>query len=164
MPDNQLTTVESSYIPASIASVRKLFATLLRWEIESEPAETAADFEPTRDISGIIAFTGELNGTIVISFDSEVVFCAVEALLGDKPSELTDDAVDTVAELTNMVAGGIKEQLPFEEIKLGMPATVSGVGHNVKFDSGAIIERTQIITPAGSLSMQIAVRSGNSSR
>lgn len=160
MLDTCQTVLESSYIPATLASVRKVFATLLRWEVEAEPKESGVHFEPAGDVSGIIAFTGVLNGTIVISFDKEIAFAAVEALLGDKPTEITGDVCDAVAELANMVAGGVKDQLEFDDIQLGMPATVSGTGHCVKFDSGASVERALIKTPGGCLTIQIAVRPG----
>ncbi len=152
--------LENSYLPAAVYSVKNVLATLLRWNIESTEEDPDSVFTSGRDISGIIAFTGVLNGTIVISFDKEVAFFAVEALLGEKPTEINNDVSDTVAELSNMVAGGVKEYIKIEEITLGMPATVSGAGHNVLFDSAATIERTLVTTPVGCLTIQIAVRPG----
>lgn len=153
--------LEPTYLPAAISSVKNVLATLLRWTINAEAEEPGSAFEPGRDISGIIAFTGVLNGTIVISFDKEVAFCAVEALLGDKPTVINSDVGDTVAELSNMVAGGVKEFIKLEDITLGMPATISGTGHSVFFDSGATVERTLVKTPVGCMTIQIAVRRGN---
>ncbi len=152
--------LEKSYLPAAISSARILFSTLLNWQIQPEIEERTEEFATGLDISGIIGFTGVLRGTIVISFDEAVTFAAVQAFLGELPTEITADVFDTVAELANMIAGGVKEHMEIEEIALGMPTTVGGHGHTIVFDTGAAVERVGFHTPAGRVLIQIAVRSG----
>ncbi len=160
MKDSPL-LLEESYKPAAVASARTLFSTLLGWQVEPYVEDTVGELAPGLDISGIIGFTGVLRGTIVISFEQAVTFAAVHALLGDTPTEITSDVCDTVSELANMIAGGVKEHLKIEEIALGMPTTVSGQGHTIVFDTGAEVERVGFQTPAGRVIIQIAVRRGS---
>ncbi len=152
------TTLLESYAPAAISSAQTLFATLLGWDIEPTIEDRNGGFSPGLDISGIIGFTGVLRGTIVISFDEAVTFSAVEALLGEKPTEITSDVCDTVSELANMIAGGVKDYIKIEEIALGMPTTVSGEGHTIVFDTDTQVDRVGFNTPAGRVFIQIAVR------
>ena len=161
MPTTLPVQLEASYIPAAVASARTLFSTLLGWQVEPYQEESIGEFSPGLDISGIIGFTGLLRGTIVISFDQEVTFSAVEALLGDRPTDITSDVCDTVSELANMIAGGVKDHIKIEEIALGMPTTVSGEGHTIVFDSGSEVERVGFHTPVGRVFIQIAVRRGS---
>ena len=161
MPQAYPVQLAESYVPAAAASAHTLFSTLLGWQVEPYQEETTGEFSTGLDISGIIGFTGVLRGTIVISFDQEVTFAAVEALLGDRPSDITLDVCDTVSELANMIAGGVKDFIKIEEIALGMPTTVSGEGHTIVFDSGSEVERVGFHTPAGRVFIQIAVRRGS---
>jgi chemotaxis protein CheX len=153
--------LESTYIPAAVASARTLFSTLLGWQVDPQIEERSDEFMAGLDISGIIGFSGLLRGTIVISFEQGVTFAAVQALLGETPTEITSDVCDTVAELANMIAGGVKDHVRIEEIALGMPTTVSGHGHTIVFDTGAEVERVSFATPAGKVLLQIAVRGGS---
>ncbi len=161
MTTNTPVQLESTYIPAAVASARTLFSTLLGWQVEPEIEPSSGELTPGLDISGIIGFTGVLRGTIVISFDKQVTFAAVNAFLGDTPTEITSDVCDTVAELANMIAGGVKDHVQIEEIALGMPTTISGQGHRIVFDTGAEVERVSFSTPAGKVLLQLAVRSGS---
>lgn len=161
MPATAPVQLEETYLPAAVSSARTLFSTLLGWQVEPDTEEKIGEFAPGLDISGIIGFTGVLRGTIVISFDEAVTFAAVASLLGEKPTEINSDVCDTVSELANMIAGGVKDHIKIEEIALGMPTTVSGQGHTIVFDTGAEVERVGFRTPAGRVFIQIAVRRGS---
>lgn len=161
MPNSAQVQLEASYVPAVVSSARTLFSTLLGWELQPQIDHAVGEFTPGLDVSGIIGFTGLLRGTIVISFEQTVTFAAVKALLGDMPTEINADVCDTVSELANMIAGGVKDHMQIEEIALGMPTTVSGHGHSIQFDTDSEVESVRFQTPAGLVFIQIAVRRGS---
>ncbi len=153
--------LEQTYVPAVVASAKTLFSTVLGWQVDPQLDRSSREMTSGLDISGIIGFTGVLRGTIVISFEQAVTFAAVHAFLGETPTTISSDVLDTVAELANIFAGGVKEHLEIEQIALGMPTAVSGHGHTIVFDTGAEVERVVFPTPAGKVIIQIAVGRGS---
>ncbi len=161
MSTNSPVQLEATYLPAAVSSAPHFIL---------NPARLAGRTVCRRHDWRICARFGYLwnhriHGRIARHnrdhFDEAVTFAAVESLLGEKPTEIDSDVCDTVSELANMIAGGVKDHIKIEEIALGMPTTVSGQGHAIVFDTGAQVERVGFRTPVGRVLIQIAVRRGS---
>jgi chemotaxis protein CheX len=85
------------------------------------------------DVSGIVGFTGETNGTVFITFDEPCIVKVVSNMFGEEINEINDEIKDAVGELTNMISGQARREL--EEIgKLfqgSIPSVVSGKNHEL---------------------------------
>jgi len=147
-----------SYIPVFVDSTSAVLSTMLGWKATASET-TIVDATPMLfDITGIIGFGGALQGTIVISVEKEVAFAASEIFLGDRPTQVDNDVRDLVAELANMIAGGAKERIGLAAIALGLPTSVSGDGHVVNLDRGAVVECVCFECPDGRISVMVAIR------
>ncbi len=63
-------------------------------------------------VSGIIGMAGEnVDGMMVISFDEPCVLSIVSKMLSETFTELNNDVIDAVGEITNMICGGSKKEL-----------------------------------------------------
>jgi len=85
------------------------------------------------DVSGVVGFTGETNGTVFITFDEACIVKVVSNMFGEELNEINDDIKDAVGELTNMISGQARKEL--EEIgkvfQGGIPSVVSGKNHEL---------------------------------
>lgn len=115
-------------------ATKRTFSAMLDWEVEYK-----ADADPTAppaDISGIVGLSGEVTGSIVLILPEAMAITATSGLIGDQLEELNGDVVDTIGELTNIIAGGAKSRFE-KNINLSLPTVVTGPTHRVAYDSQA---------------------------
>jgi chemotaxis protein CheX len=141
-----------------IESTQAVFSMMLGCKVVPGTPLQIFDFKSSHDISGIIGFSGALQGTVVISLDQEVAFSASEVFLGDRPVAINDEVIDMVGELANMIGGNAKERMPLAGISLGLPTVISGKGHCVSFEPGALVELMPFETPWGPLTVEVGLR------
>jgi chemotaxis protein CheX len=78
-------------------------------------------------VSGIIGVSGKGVGTIVLSMQPNVAIKAASAMLMmDDITEVTDDVLDAVGEVTNMVCGGAKAKLAQYSLSMSLPNILCG--------------------------------------
>ena len=87
------------------------------------------------DVTGIIGMAGEkVSGTMAISFEQTTILYAVSKMLMEEFTQINQDVVDAVGEITNMICGGTKKDLAEAGYKFDMaiPMIISGKGVEVK--------------------------------
>ena len=93
------------------------------------------------DVSGIISISSEsFNGTFAISL-SEAIFCAIaKNMLGEECLAITDQNVDLVGELANMILGQAKIELGQlgYAVQMAIPTCVWGKDHKIKQFGGGM--------------------------
>ena len=93
------------------------------------------------DVSGIIPISSEsFNGTLAISL-SEPIFCGIaKNMLGEECPAITEQNVDLVGELANMILGQAKVELGQlgYAIRMAIPSCVWGKDHKIKHFGGGI--------------------------
>jgi chemotaxis protein CheX len=150
--------MSSEYMPHFVESTKAIFRTILGWDIKIASRDQGKEFRSGHDVSGIIAFAGGVQGTIVLSIDKQAAFEATKVFTGEWPSSINNDVRDMVAELANMIGGRAKELINIEEIALGLPTSVSGSDHVVSFNAIAEVESVRFRSPGGIISIQIAMQ------
>jgi chemotaxis protein CheX len=127
--------MRAEYINPFIEATVGVFKTMLSCDVSRTGLTLNDTFCPQFDITGIIGLSGKAHGDVVISFQRDVALCATEALLGTKYREINADVVDTVGELTNMIAGNAKTGLAELEMSLALPTVIVGKNHSIRFPS-----------------------------
>lgn len=161
MPHVAYECISKHMIQPFIDSAQSVFSTMLG----SDCSPVSVDGIPvprTFDVSGIISFSGAIQGTAVISFEKEVVLSIADALLGTRPTSIDDDVRDMVGELANMIGGNSKERLVSTEVSLGLPTVVTGRGHEVSFEPGAQVCGILFDTRFGPMAIEIGMRAPKS--
>ena len=86
------------------------------------------------DVSGVIGFTGETNGTVSVTFDDQCILKIVSNMFGEEMTEINHEIADAVGELTNMISGQARKEL--EEIgkkyQAAIPTVVTGKNHTLE--------------------------------
>lgn len=111
------------------AATNEVFSTMLG--MEASFAEHYVE-EPgqglTMGVIGIIGLVGEWTGTAVISCSSPLACKIAGTLFMQEYSSVTDEVLDAVAEMTNMIIGNLKNSLEqsLGQMGLSIPAVVFG--------------------------------------
>lgn len=86
------------------------------------------------DVSGVIGFTGEANGTLSITFDELCILKIVSSMFGEEMTEINEEIADAVGELTNMISGQARKEL--EEVgkkyQAAIPTVITGKNHKLE--------------------------------
>jgi len=82
------------------------------------------------DVSGVIGFSGDAAGCVVLSFPTDVACRIATAFAGIDIDENHEDFADAIGELTNMVAGNAKTQFDGLSISISLPSVIMG-GHTI---------------------------------
>ena len=123
------------FINPFIDSATNVFETMLGCTVTRTGLKLNEHFTPEYDITGIIGLSGKASGNVVISFEQKLALKATEALLGEAVSTMNDDVIDTVGELTNMIAGHAKTGLEEMEMVIALPTVIVGQNHSIRFPS-----------------------------
>jgi len=115
------TLIQETFVQAA----RNVSQTMLR----REASFVGRSIEPAPgknyEVIGNVGFAGEANGIVYLCFSDEFAFHAASLLLGMSRGEVEmhgpDVVKDAIGELTNMTAGGFKNQL----CDLGFPCKLT---------------------------------------
>jgi chemotaxis protein CheX len=87
------------------------------------------------DISGIMNFSGKIEGSVVVSFNEDLAQEIVGRILGLAPETITSDELkDGVGEIINIISGNAKANLSTTEFghEISLPTVVTGPGHEIR--------------------------------
>ncbi|MAY74051.1 MAG: chemotaxis protein CheX [Phycisphaerae bacterium] len=148
-----------NYIAPFVASIKNVFSTMLQLEVNVGEPKLKSASEPTHDVSGIIAMSGEVEGTITLSFELNAATAIVALFCGDKLDPSSPDYVDAVGELVNMVSGGAKAKFPQGgSVSISCPSVIVGAGHTVQTRSDTPCVLIPCTTDCGELTIEVAIR------
>lgn len=122
--------VNPTLIKAFVKSTKNVFNTMVGIEIELGKPDIKIDPTPSYDVSGIVGFSGDVAGSVVVSFCNDTAVTLVEAFCGEKLNSNSEDFVDAIGELCNMIAGNAKKEFGLTA-NIGIPTVIIGHNHTV---------------------------------
>jgi chemotaxis protein CheX len=129
------TVMRLQYINPFVSALSNTFRTMLSCELHHGELKPADGNHPRYELSGIIGITGGAVGTLVLNLSRKVALHAASTLLMMESTEIDDDVIDAVGELTNIVAGRAKSELEDYRLSIGLPNVICGSGYKVRFPS-----------------------------
>jgi chemotaxis protein CheX len=124
--------VDIKYIEPFINAANNAFMEMLRMEPTVEkPYLMAPEAIKEWNISGVIGIAGEARGVVVLSFYDEMAIGITERLTGKVIRNFTDDVVDAVGELVNIIAGNAKAGLEDYKLMISLPSIIQGEHHKI---------------------------------
>jgi len=90
-------------------------------------------------VTGMIGVHGNVSGFITVNMAEEVAKNAVGGLLQDHFAKLTPQVTDGVGEMTNIIAGGIKNGLagsPWSFSNVTVPSVIVGQNYHIAYAGG----------------------------
>jgi chemotaxis protein CheX len=129
--------MDSRYIVPFVKSVQNVFQTMLQMPVEVGPPALRTN-TPTYDVSAIIAMSGDVDGSVVLSFPTGTADRVIALFTGSALASGSPDFADAVGELANMISGGAKAKFPGKQVSISCPSVVVGQAHMVQSQKDAI--------------------------
>jgi chemotaxis protein CheX len=97
------------------------------------------------DVSGIIGITGDVIGSLAISFGESCICHLVGSMLGESYVEANQEVFDGVGEITNMISGVARTHMEKEGLHVysAIPSVVYGKNHTINH----ILKSPSIVIP-----------------
>jgi chemotaxis protein CheX len=123
------TTTKDRLISQVVGATQDVFTMMLGEEVETgEPFTRKSEPAPTAGILSFIGLAGSWAGTGCISCGAETACRLSSLLLGNECSAVSEEVLDSLAELTNMIIGNVKTALEsdFGPMGLSIPTVIFG--------------------------------------
>ncbi|TWT44752.1 CheY-P phosphatase CheX [Phycisphaerae bacterium RAS1] len=119
------------YVNPFVSAIKRVFETMVHTPVTiGKPMlKDHVTFSP--DVSGVIGFSGDAAGCVVLSFGLDVACRAVERFAGANIDPTNPDFSDAIGELANMVAGNAKTEFDGMNISISLPSVILGKDHTV---------------------------------
>ncbi|MDD2557234.1 MAG: chemotaxis protein CheX [Desulfuromonadaceae bacterium] len=117
-----------------INATQAVFDTMLMLPVTSGVALPDKVYLFNDSISGMLGFSGDVQGMLTIHCPQQIAFCITGQLLGMEVDGMDEDVKDTIGEMANMILGGIKDAFLERgtDISLAVPTVMSGRSYRVK--------------------------------
>ncbi len=149
--------LESSQITPFISSTIRAFNTMLGWEVRPQAPEINTHFHPRYEVSGVIGMSGKMIGTLVVSVERKVALAAASLLTQQTFEALSEDVIDTMGEITNIIGGGAKAELSEYQLSLSLPTVIIGKNHLVTFISNVQTILVPFDCEAGEMAIEVGI-------
>lgn len=111
-----------------------------------------------KDISGVIGITGDLLGSVSLSYNKQSALNALSAFIGMPITELDDDSMDAVGELVNIIAGYAKQFIEEFKVNISLPTIIKGQGLIVKEPSDVFSFCVPFKSPLGDFELNVGLK------
>lgn len=149
--------MDATYIKPFIEAVRFVFSTMMKLDVRlGKPFLTPT--LPRHDVSGIIGMSGDVVGSVVLSFPTEVARTTISKFVGSPCEVGSADFADALGELVNMISGSAKAKFEGKHVSISTPSVVVGPGHTIARPSGTVCVSLPCSSENGEFSIDIAIR------
>jgi chemotaxis protein CheX len=138
-------------------AVRDVFDKMANVKITVSPPHFKSQPGSTYGVCGIIGFSGEVSGSVVLSFSDDAAEKLVGAFAGTAIPRSSPDFADAVGELANMVAGAAKPHLG-RAASISTPSVIIGTGYTVTSPSGLPCLVIPCSCPFGDFCVEVSIK------
>ncbi len=149
--------MDVAYINPFLRAVQNVFETMIELPYTLGKPTIKKNNTTSYEISGIIGISGDVVGSIVVSFSTEIALKVASALLGEELKAVDDDCTDAIGEVANMIAGDAKKRFPKANTSISVPNVIIG-SHKVAYPSGLPIISIPCETNAGQFAIEVAIK------
>jgi chemotaxis protein CheX len=121
------------YIEAFIDLCMKVFISMGNIQISAnKPFILGKEQENNWDLSTVIGLSGDARGAVAISMQNSTALRLAKILTGNDFNAITDEVVDVVGEIINIIAGQAKQRMEAEySLQISLPIVTRGKGHQL---------------------------------
>lgn len=123
--------VDGRTIMAFVESVQHVFGMMLQCDVRTDQPRIERSDTRGHDVSAIIAFSGDMTGSIVLSFPVDTASRVATLLTGAEQTPDSPDFADALGEMANMVAGNAKSRFTDARVDIACPSVIIGPNHQV---------------------------------
>jgi len=123
-------------------TVLNIFITMIGTEPSYTGVREVGRFRISGDVIGVMSLSGKSSGMVACGVSEEFARKIVSRMTGIKTTEITaGDLSDGLAEIANMVCGGLKNQVLSTGVELSPPLSIIGTNSTLewKIDHPAVV-------------------------
>ncbi len=150
--------MDMDYINCFITSTSKVFETMLNLPVEVGTPGMKEPGKPAHDVSAIIGLSGDMDGSVVLSFPVASAQRIVSLFTGASLEPSHPDFADGIGELVNMIAGGAKALFKGRKASMSCPSVVIGSDHLILGCKDVACVVVPCMCDCGDFAVQIALR------
>jgi len=125
--------MNAKYINPFLNASLNLFNDYLDLNVHAGSPYINAEPNELDEVSSIIGLAGETSGAIVLSFPRDCAIKIVSKFSEEKHTTLSNEVLDGVGELVNIIAGNAKKELLEYRISISIPGVVVGNSYRIKW-------------------------------
>jgi len=145
------------FINPFVMAIANVFETMVNTKVNvGKPMVKKADLV-TAEVSGIIGLSGDVQGSVVLSFPGDVACKVASAFAGTELTMDSPDFTDAIGELANMVAGNAKKDFVGYKASISLPSVIIGPGHKVSQSKVSPFLVIPCETTLGSFNVEVAL-------
>ena len=155
--ENQERNMDVKFINPFIESTLHVLKTIASVKAEGGKPFLKKDFKALGDVSSIIGLTGDVKGTVSVSFSEESILPIVSAMFGEEIAALNEEVKDAVGEIANMISGQARQKLDEMglNLKAAIPTVVMGKNHVISHITDQKIVAIPFDTDSGGFTIEI---------
>ena len=150
--------MQAKYINPFIHASVNLFQEFIGIEVTAGKPYVRKDPQDLEEVSGIIGLAGETVGAVVLSFSRETAIAVVSAMEKKKYQALTNEVIDGVGELVNVIAGNAKKDLTEFRIDISLPGIITGKAYSIHWPEGVPVIAIPFDSEYGKFSVNVSLR------
>jgi chemotaxis protein CheX len=140
-----------------VNAVRAVFSTMVKVQTTVNRPALKTTPGATYDVSGIIGFSGQTVGSVVVSFQKEAAEALATAFAGSDLKMDDPDFADAIGELANMIAGSAKRDLG-STASITVPSVIIGTGHTLARLTDVPCVVIPCETPVGNFAVEVNIK------
>lgn len=150
--------MDPTFITPFIRTTRNIFDTMFQMPVVVGDPQVKTNPGLSFDVSAIIGMSGDVEGSVVLSFPRPTAQRIVSLFTGAEVGDADEELSDAVGELVNMIAGGAKAQFPSGAVSISCPSVVIGSNHTVFGKKDVVCICIPCSCDCGEFNVEIAIR------
>lgn len=152
--------MKAKYINPFLQASLNLFRNYLGVECATGAPYLNPDPKNLDEVTGIIGLAGETAGAVVLSFSRETAIKLAGVMAGKQFFTLSNEVIDIVGELVNIVAGNAKKDLLEFRISISLPGVLIGKDSSIKWPTGIPVITIPYTSELGPFSVNVSLQVG----
>jgi chemotaxis protein CheX len=129
MPSDGKGAMDVAYINPFLIASQEVFQKMVKVQLSLERPYLRRASETSAAVNAVVKLIGAVVGMVYLRFSQPVALAAAGGLSGQAHTGLTDDCLDALGEIANMIVGGAKKLLPAETpMNMSTPQVTLGSG------------------------------------
>ena len=150
--------MKAKYINPFLVASMNLFREYLGIKVRNLNPFVLEDPQALSEVSGIIGLAGETAGAVVLSFSRETAMNVVGRLSGKSYTVLSNEVLDGVGELVNIIAGNAKKDLEEFRIVISLPGVIVGESYKIKWPQGVPVISIPFESELGPFTVNVSLK------
>ncbi len=121
-----------------VKATKEIFSTMIPMELKTEDSFYQKEDMISTDVMSMVSFTGEHSGIVAFFCSKDIALKITSNMLGTEVDEFDQDSKDAIGEVTNMIAGALKNKVldTFGAMQLSIPIVIAGADLTISSTSG----------------------------